>query len=97
MDWKIDNVWSDAYSGKVSRMDVIVSSVEGEYSASEPRSIWMHDVDTDYEGLTEEKALEAAKNALGEHETKMLAYNLDTKINEMKNPQFVIGLPWKQS
>ena len=97
MKWEIDNVWGDVFSKKVSRIDVTVTSVEGAYSASEARSVWVELQDTDYETLTEEKALETVKNALSEQEIKVLAYSLDTKINEMKNPQFIVGLPWTQS
>ncbi len=97
MNWKIDEVWGDYFSGKVTRIDITATSTEGEYTASESRSAWCPETEVDYEGLTEEVALDLVKTSISEQEWKMLAYQLDTKINEMKNPNYLIGIPWKQS
>jgi len=97
MNWKIDEVWGDYFSGKVTRIDITATSTEGEYTASESRSAWCHETEVDYEGLTEEAALDLVKTSIDEQEWKMLAYQLDTMINEMKNPNYLIGIPWKQS
>ena len=96
MDWEITRAWGDKTTLKLNRVDVRVSAVEQEFSASEDRTIFIPE-GPDWEGLTEEVALAAAKEAMGEFEMDMLVYNVDSRINEQKNPIYVVGLPWKQS
>ena len=96
MDWEITKAWADKQTQTLNRVDVRVSAVEQEFSASEDRTIFIPN-GPDWEGLTEEAALAAAKEAMGEFEMDMLVYNLDTRINEQKNPVYIVGLPWKQS
>ena len=81
---------------KLNRVDVRVHASEQEFTASEDRNVFITD-GPDWEGLTEEVALAAAKEAIGEFELEMLEYNLDTRINEQKNPVYIVGLPWTQS
>ena len=97
MDWEIIRAWGDKQTQKLNRLDVRITAVEQEFMASEERAIYIGDEGPDWEGVTEEAALAAAKSAIGQFELDMLEYNLDTRINEQKNPVYVIGLPWKQS
>ena len=78
------------------RDSVRVHASEQEFTASEDRNVFITD-GPDWEGLTEEVSLAAAKEAIGEFELDMLEYNLDTRINEQKNPVYIVGLPWTQS
>lgn len=97
MKWEIIKAWGDKQTQKLNRVDVRVHASEQEFTASEDRTIFMPEEGPEWEGLTEEVALAAAKEALGEFELDMLEYNLDTRINEQKNPIYIVGLPWTQS
>ena len=97
MDWEIIRAWGDKQTQRLNRLDVRITAVEQEFSGSEVGAIYIGDAGPDWEGLTEEVALAAAKSAMGEFELDMLEYNLDTRINEQKNPVYIIGLPWTQS
>ncbi len=96
MKWEIFKAWGDKQTQKLTRVDVRIHASEQEFTASEDRNIFITD-GPDWEGLTEEVALAAAKEAMGEFELEMLEYNLDTRINEQKNPIYIVGLPWTQS
>ena len=96
MKWEIIKAWGDKQTQKLNRVDVRVHASEQEFTASEDRNVFITD-GPDWEGLTEEVALAAAKEAMGEFELEMLEYNLDTRINEQKNPIYIVGLPWTQS
>ncbi len=96
MKWEIIKAWGDKQTQKLNRVDVRVHASEQEFTASEDRNVFITD-GPDWEGLTEEVALAAAKEAIGEFELEMLEYNLDTRINEQKNPVYIVGLPWTQS
>lgn len=96
MKWEIFKAWGDKQTQKLNRVDVRIHASEQEFTASEDRNIFITD-GPDWEGLTEEVALAAAKEAMGEFELEMLEYNLDTRINEQKNPIYIVGLPWTQS
>ena len=96
MKWEIIKAWGDKQTQKLNRVDVRVHASEQEFTASEDRNIFIPE-GPDWEGLTEEVALAAAKEAMGEFELDMLEYNLDTRINEQKNPIYIVGLPWTQS
>ena len=96
MKWEIIKAWGDKQTQKLNRVDVRVHASEQEFTASEDRNVFNTD-GPDWEGLTEEVALAAAKEAIGEFELEMLEYNLDTRINEQKNPVYIVGLPWTQS
>ena len=96
MKWEIIKAWGDKQTQKLNRVDVRVHASEQEFTASEDRNVFITD-GPDWEGLTEEVALAAAKEAIGEFELEMLEYNLDTRINEQKNPVYIVGLPWTHS
>ena len=96
MKWEIIKAWGDKQTQKLNRVDVRVHASEQEFTASEDRNVFITD-GPDWEGLKEEVALAAAKEAIGEFELEMLEYNLDTRINEQKNPVYIVGLPWTQS
>ena len=79
MKWEIIKAWGDKQTQKLNRVDVRVHASEQEFTASEDRNVFITD-GPDWEGLTEEVALAAAKEAIGEFELEMLEYNLDTRI-----------------
>jgi len=99
MELKIVRVWGETNSNNISRVELVASSTEGEYTATMERDVWLNNGENaiSWDDATEEVVMSRVINEIGEQDMKMLAWQLDSRINEQKNPQFMIGLPWKSS
>lgn len=101
MELKIVRVWGDTNTNNITRVEIAASATEGEYTASLDRDVWLNNgegtVAISWDDAAEETVKARVINEIGEKDMKMLAWQLDTKINEQKNPQFMIGIPWKSS
>ena len=101
MELKIVRVWGETNTNNISRVELVASATEGEYTATLERDVWINNsedkIAISWDNATEEIVKSRVINEIGEQEMKMIAWQLDSKINAQKNPQFMIGLPWKSS
>lgn len=99
MELKIVRVWGETNSNTISRVELVASATEGEYTATQERDVWLNNDENaiSWNDATEEVVMSRVINEIGEQDMKMMAWQLDSRINEQKNPQFMIGLPWKSS
>ena len=101
MELKIVRVWGDTNSNNITRVELAASATEGEYTASLERDVYLDNgegkVAVSWDDATEEIVKARIINEIGEKGMKTMAWQLDSKINEQKNPQFMVGLPWKSS
>ena len=101
MELKIVRVWGETITNNISRVELVASATEGEYTATLERDVWINNsedkIAISWDNATEEIVKSRVINEIGEQEMKMIAWQLDSKINEQTNPQFMKGLPWKAS
>jgi hypothetical protein len=83
-------------TGFVYQVDWCLTEVDGQHSAKISESIILSgELVTPFDKLTEDQVIGWVKNGIGEEQVSFYEAQVQAKLNELKTPTSLAGLPWQ--